>query len=323
MAPISPAPAPHPADEPDHADPYTGLTRPSTPALLVRSMRPEQWTKNLVVFAGVLFGGRLLDPAALVDAVAAFAVFCGLSGAVYLFNDLADRETDQRHPLKRHRPIASGQLAPRTALVTAGVLGAGAVLAAVLLQPAFGLVAGAYLAILLLYSAALKHFVIIDALTIAAGFVLRAAGGAVAVAVPIGQWLLVCTTLLALFLAFSKRRHELTLLAEGATDHRRILVEYTPYLLDQMISVVTASTLIAYSVYATSAETADRLGTPLLGLTIPFVLYGIFRYLYLVHQKRGGGSPAALLLADRPLLACVALWAVSVAIILYSPLGRQ
>lgn len=322
MAPLSPAPAASPPLEPGPADPRTGFFHRSTPALLVRSLRPEQWTKNLLVFAGVLFGGRLLDADALVNSVAAFAVFCALSGAVYLFNDLADREADQRHPLKRHRPIASGRLSPRLALVAAVVLGLGAVQAGLLLGPAFGTIAGAYLAILLLYSAALKHLVIIDALTIAAGFVLRAAGGAVAVAVPISQWLLVCTTLLALFLALSKRRHELTLLAEGATDHRRILVEYSPYLLDQMISVVTASTLIAYSVYATSEDTAQRLGTTRLGLTIPFVLYGIFRYLYLVHQKRGGGSPAALLLADRPLLACVALWALSVALILYSPVGH-
>jgi hypothetical protein len=157
---------------------------------------------------------------------------------------------------------------------------------------------------------------------IAAGFVLRAIAGAVAVNVPIGHWLLVCTTLLALFLALSKRRHELTLLAEGATDHRRILEEYSPYLLDQMIGVVTSSTLIAYTVYATSAETAVRLGTAKLGLTIPFVLYGIFRYLYLVHQKRGGGSPAAMLLTDRPLLLCVALWGGGVIALLYSPLGN-
>ena len=249
-------------------------------------------------------------------------MFCALSGAVYLFNDISDREADEHHPLKRHRPIASGQLGRRPAIAAAAVLGIGAVQAAVFIRPAFAVVAAAYLAVLLLYSAALKHFVIIDALTIAGGFVLRAVGGAVAVEVPISQWLLVCTTLLALFLAFSKRRHELTLLTDGATGHRRILVEYSPYLLDQMIAVVTASTLIAYSVYATSPETAARLGTTRLGLTIPFVLYGIFRYLYLVHQKRGGGSPAALLLADRPLLACVALWAVSVAAILYSPFGR-
>jgi 4-hydroxybenzoate polyprenyltransferase len=172
-----------------------------------------------------------------------------------------------------------------------------------------------------MYSVALKHIVIVDVLVIAGGFVLRAAAGAIAVDVPISHWLLVCTTLLALFLALSKRRHELTLLGEGAIGHRPILEEYSPYLLDQMIAVVTASTLIAYSLYATSAETAERFGTTRLGLTIPFVLYGIFRYLYLVHQRRGGGSPAAMLVTDRPLLACVALWTVSVALILYFPLG--
>ena len=322
MATLSPAHAPRPAAGPEHTNLHAGFTRHSTPALLLRSLRPEQWTKNLVVFAGVLFGGRLLEPEAAWTAVAAFAVFCALSGTVYLINDLADRAADRRHPLKRHRPIASGRLAPPIAAGAAIVLGLVSMIAAFAIEPAFGAVAGTYLGVLVAYSGALKHFVIIDALTIAAGFVLRAVGGAVAVHVPISQWLLVCTTLLALFLAFSKRRHELTLLAEGATDHRRILTEYTPYLLDQMIAVVTASTLIAYSVYATSPETAQRVGTARLGLTIPFVLYGIFRYLYLVHQKRGGGSPAALLLADRPLLACVALWAGAVAWILYSPVGR-
>jgi 4-hydroxybenzoate polyprenyltransferase len=296
--------------------------RASTFRLLLTSLRPEQWTKNLFVFAGVLFGGHLLDLQAMVRAFAAFAVFCGLSGVVYIFNDLADRTGDQRHPLKRLRPIASGRLAPTTALVAAIVLGLVSLAAAVLLSPLFALVASAYVVLLVLYSLVLKHLVIIDALTIAAGFVLRAAAGAVAVFVPISHWLLVCTTLLALFLVLSKRRHELTLLADAATTHRPILEEYSPYLLDQMIAVVTASTLVAYSVYSTSAETAERLRTTRLGLTIPFVLYGIFRYLYLVHQKRAGGSPADLLLTDRPLLACVGLWALCVALILYSPLGR-
>jgi 4-hydroxybenzoate polyprenyltransferase len=285
-------------------------------------MRPEQWTKNLLVLAGVVFGGRLLDSRAVVVSGAAFAIFCALSGAVYLFNDVADRETDRNHPLKRERPIASGQL-PSSVAATAGILfGTAAVAAAFVLGVRFGAVATAYLAALLAYSMALKHMVIIDVLMIAAGFVLRAVAGAVAVDVPISHWLLVCTTLLALFLALSKRRHELVLLADGATDHRRILVEYSPYLLDQMIGVVTSSTLLAYTVYATSADTAERLGTTKLGLTIPFVLYGIFRYLYLVHQKRGGGSPAAMLLTDRPLLGCVALWAASVIALLYSPLGK-
>ena len=299
-----------------------GASGRSTAALLFLSLRPEQWTKNLFVLAGVLFGHRLLDAASVVQALEAFAIFCALSGAVYLFNDVIDREADRVHPLKSARPVASGALSPRVAIIVAAFLGVAAVQWAVVLRPALGGVASAYLVLLLLYSIALKHIVIVDVLTIAAGFVLRAVAGAIAVDVPISQWLLVCTTLLALFLALSKRRHELTLLVDGATEHRRSLQEYSPYLLDQMVGVVTASTLVAYTIYATSSETAERLGTDRLGLTIPFVLYGIFRYLYLVHQKRGGGSPAALLLADRPLLACVALWGASVVLILYTPFGR-
>jgi 4-hydroxybenzoate polyprenyltransferase len=298
------------------------MRAPSTVGLLLVSLRPEQWTKNLLVLAGVVFGGRLLEPPAVAIALAAFAIFCSLSGAVYLFNDVADREADQNHPLKRERPIASGQLSATSAVTAGVVLGMAGVATAFSIGTEFGIVAAAYLSAQILYSVGLKHVVIVDVLMIAAGFVLRAIAGAVAVNVPIGHWLLVCTTLLALFLALSKRRHELTLLNEGATDHRRILEEYSPYLLDQMIGVVTSSTLIAYTVYATSSDTAARLGTAKLGLTIPFVLYGIFRYLYLVHQKSGGGSPAAMLLTDRPLLGCVALWAASVIVLMYSPLGK-
>jgi 4-hydroxybenzoate polyprenyltransferase len=311
-----------PSNVPAEAPPLRGATDRSTAALLFASLRPEQWTKNLFVFAGLLFGGRLFDIESIVLASATFAIFCALSGSVYLFNDVADREADRVHPLKSSRPIATGELPVRTALFVAGVLGATSIVAAALIRPVLGGVGAAYLILLLVYSAFLKHVVIVDVLTIAAGFVLRAVAGAVAVNVPISHWLLVCTTLLALFLALSKRRHELTLLAEGATEHRRILTEYSPYLLDQMVGVVTASTLVAYSIYSTSTETAERLHTDRLGLTIPFVLYGIFRYLYLVHQKRGGGSPSALLLTDRPLLACVALWVVSVVMILYTPFGR-
>jgi 4-hydroxybenzoate polyprenyltransferase len=318
-------PSPSPAAQKTHAVNSTlesDAARASTFRLLLMSLRPEQWTKNLFVFAGVLFGGHLLDVPAMLRAVAAFVVFCALSGVVYIFNDLADRAADQRHPLKRLRPIASGRLSSSTAAIAATILGAVSLVAALLLSPMFAVLSATYVVLLVLYSVVLKHLVIIDALTIAAGFVLRAAAGAVAVFVPISHWLLVCTTLLALFLVLSKRRHELTLLADGAMTHRPILEEYSPYLLDQMIAVVTASTLVAYSVYSTSAETAERLKTTRLGLTIPFVLYGIFRYLYLVHQKRAGGSPADLLLTDRPLLACVGLWALCVALILYSPLGR-
>ena len=294
----------------------------STLSLLAISLRPEQWTKNLLLFAGLIFGGRLLEGSAVLTAVAAFAIFCALSGSIYLFNDVWDRDADRRHPLKQTRPIAAGDLTAPAALLAAAVLAAVAIPAAFLISATLGAVAAGYALLLLLYSTALKHIVIIDVLTIAGGFVLRAIAGALAVNVPIGAWLLSCTTLLALFLALSKRRHELMLLGEGAADHRRILEEYSPYLLDQMIAVVTASTLIAYAVFATSADTAQRLGTPRMGLTIPFVLYGIFRYLYLVHQKRGGGSPAALLVTDLPLLACVVSWVGTVAVLMYSPLGR-
>jgi 4-hydroxybenzoate polyprenyltransferase len=284
---------------------------------LVRSLRPSQWTKNLIIFGALGLGQRLLDPQAVAAAVAAFAIFCVLSGVVYLINDVADREADRRHPVKMRRPIASGAVPVNVALATAFVLGTTSIGAAFWLRPMFGVLAACYLGLLAIYSGPLKHVVIIDVLTIAIGFVLRAAAGAVAIDVPISHWLLILTILLALFLALSKRRHELVLLADGATSHRPILEEYSPYLLDQMIAVVTASTLISYVIYTVSPETVQKFHTDYLGLTLVFPLYGIFRYLYLVHQKEGGGSPSDMLLNDRPLLACVALWAAAVAAIIY------
>ena len=286
------------------------------------SLRPSQWTKNLIVFAALLFGQRGTAPAFLVpeaigQAVAAFAIFCILSGVVYLINDVADRDKDRLHPRKRFRPIASGAVSPATAIGAAAVLSVVALGASWFLRPMFALVALTYVVLLALYSGPLKHVVIIDVLTIAIGFVLRAVAGAVAIDVPISHWLLILTILLALFLALSKRRHELVLLADGATGHRPILEEYSPYLLDQMIAVVTASTLVSYVIYTVSPETVQKFQTDYLGLTLVFPLYGIFRYLYLVHQKEGGGSPSDMLLNDRPLLACVALWAFSVAAIIY------
>jgi 4-hydroxybenzoate polyprenyltransferase len=246
-------------------------------------------------------------------------IFCGLAGAVYLINDVLDRATDRQHPLKALRPIASGALPLPTAIGAAAFLLLIGLAAAFELNTRFAVVAAAYVGLLALYSGPLKHIVIIDVLTIAVGFVLRAVAGAAVVEVDISHWLLVCTILLALFMALAKRRHELTLLADGATSHRPILSEYSPYLLDQMIAVVTASTLVAYVFYTISPETQLKFGTPWLGLTIPFPLYGIFRYLYLVHQRKTGGSPADLLLTDRPLLVCVALWALSVVLIIYRP----
>jgi len=294
-----------------------GIPARSPLVSLVISLRPEQWTKNLIVFAGLLFGRQLFDVRAVLTAVGAFTVFCALSGVVYLVNDVADREADRRHPLKCRRPVASGALSPRTALAGAVAIAVVALASAFWINLLFGAIAVAYVALMVGYSARLKHIVILDVLTIAIGFVLRAAAGAVAIPVKIDHWLLVCTVLLALFLGLSKRRHELTLLAGGAIEHRKILGEYTPYLLDQMIGVVTASTLIAYILATIDPEKVREFGTPYLGLTIPFPLYGIFRYLYLVHQKEGGGSPAAMLMNDRPLLACVALWVVAVVVIVY------
>lgn len=292
--------------------------RPVFPNLIL-SLRPGQWTKNLLVFAGVLFARRLFDPVAVRRSLSAFAIFCALSGVVYLINDVVDRENDRQHPLKSRRPIAAGALSVATALGAAFIIGVAALAAAFALSWRFGAVAAAYLGLLILYSGPLKNIVIIDVLTIAVGFVLRAVGGAVAIDVEISHWLLVCTILLALFVALAKRRHEIVLLADGARSHRAILGEYSPYLLDQMIAVVTASTLISYAFYTISPETELKFGTQWLGLTIPFPLYGIFRYLYLVHQREGGGSPADLLLTDRPLLVCVALWALAVALIIYRP----
>jgi 4-hydroxybenzoate polyprenyltransferase len=302
----------------------SGTSAPAVPGRsvalnLLVSLRPGQWTKNLLVFAGLLFGKRLLDPTAVADALIAFVVFCALSGVVYLMNDIADRASDRSHPLKAQRPIASGALPVRVAATAGAGLGAVALALSTMLGRWFSIVAVAYVGLQALYSGTLKNVVIIDVLTLAIGFVLRAVAGAVAVRVEISNWLLVCTVLLALFIGLAKRRHEIVLLAGEAPTHRPILGEYSPYLLDQMIAVVTASTLIAYIFYTVSPETQAKFGTPWLGLTIPFPLYGIFRYLYLVHRREGGGSPADLLLTDRPLLVCVALWAVAVAAIIYRP----
>jgi 4-hydroxybenzoate polyprenyltransferase len=300
--------------------PSTRFPRPSRASRrsgLVAALRPHQWTKNLIVFAGLIFGQKLLDPNAVGRAAAAFAIFCALSSVVYLLNDLADREADRQHPLKKHRAIASGVVSPTVALAMAGGLAAVGLTGAFLLGRNFGLVALGYLALFTLYSGPLKHLVILDVLTIAAGFVLRAVGGAVAIPVAISPWLLIVTILLALFLALAKRRHELVLLADDASAHRRSLEEYSPYLLDQMIAVVSASTIVAYAFYTVSPETIHKFGTNMLGLTLPFPLYGIFRYLYLVHRREGGGSPAELLLNDRPLLICVALWVAAVVALIY------
>ena len=297
------------------------MTTRSTAASLFVSLRPDQWTKNLIVFAALIFAVKLLDPAATAKASAAFLIFCGLSGAVYLINDVADREQDRLHPIKKMRPIASGDLSPSTAVIAAVVLSAIALAAAFWLRPAFGVAAAAYLALFVVYTRSLKHIVVLDVMTIAIGFVLRAVAGGLVISVHISNWLLVCTMLGALFLGLAKRRHEITLLAGGAGGHRRILEEYDPYLLDQMIGVVAAATMVAYIIYCASPETHAYFGTEWMVLTTPFPIYGLFRYLYLVHRKAGGGSPSDMLFEDRPLLACVLLWGITSVVIIYRPFG--
>ena len=274
-----------------------------------------------MVFAALAFSKHLFERGPLLRSLLAFALFCALSGAVYLLNDVADVERDRLHPVKRLRAIASGRLAVRTAVMIAIGLGLAALGGSWLLGPAFLASAACYLALNLLYSFRLKEVVIVDVLSVSLGFVIRAIAGGAAIGVAVSDWLLICTVLLALFLSLSKRRHELTSLSGIAAGHRAILAEYTPYLLDQMIGVVTASCLMAYAFYTTAEETRQKFQTDRLAWTIPFVLYGIFRYLYLVHQKEKGGSPTDVLLTDRPLLLDVALWAAAVVFIVYTAPG--
>ncbi len=285
--------------------------------LLLETMRPAQWIKNIVVFAGVIFAQKLGEPTSVAVAVGASWLFCAMSSAVYIVNDILDSEQDRRHPRKRHRPLASGALRRDYALVAAGTLGVLGLAGAFWISPPFGLLALSYITISLGYSFALKRVVILDAFCVASGFVLRALGGAVAIDVEISEWLLVCTILLALFLVLSKRRRELVLLGPEASAHRDILGQYTPRLLDQMMAVVSSSTVMSYCLYTMWPATVVKFGTTRLIYTIPFVLFGIFRYLYLVHRKSAGGQPDRLLLTDGPLLIGVLCWAVAVLLILY------
>jgi 4-hydroxybenzoate polyprenyltransferase len=287
---------------------------------VVRSVRPRQWVKNLFVLAAVIFGQKLFTPA-LWSAIEAFLIFCALSGAMYLFNDVADRDKDRLHPRKRERPVAAGALSPRAAVIAGLVLLAVALAAASSLSGQLLLAAGGYVVLLTAYSVWLKHVVILDVIVVACGFVLRAVAGAVAVDVEISGWLLICTVQIALFLALGKRRHEYLTLEGEAARHRPILAEYSAGLLDQMIAVVTASTVTAYALYTMSPETVAKFHTQWLPVTLPFVLYGIFRYLYLLYRKELGGNPSEVVLNDRPLLINAVCWIAAVLVIIYGTAG--
>lgn len=286
------------------------------PADLLLSLRPDQWTKNVIVFAGLVFGGQLLDPVSAGRSLAAFVVFCALSSAMYLVNDVGDRARDRLHPLKATRPIAAGRVSPTAALSLAGVLLTAGLIAAFFLGSSLGWLSLLFVGLLLLYSQVLKQFVILDVLTIAIGFVLRAIAGAVVVGVPFSQWLLVCTLLGALFLGLTKRRQEVDALGNDAVRHRPALARYTPALLDQMVTIVAGATLLSYAVYTTDAGTVEQFGTDQLTLTIPFPIYGVLRYLLLMQDDAKAG-PSDILLRDRPLVYCVLGWVVAVALIIY------
>jgi 4-hydroxybenzoate polyprenyltransferase len=275
-------------------------------------MRPKQWTKNLLLFAALIFSQNLFQTAMLGDVIIAFLIFCLLSGSVYTLNDLIDLNQDRQHPKKSKRPLASGKLKPPVAIISGIILVSLSLTSAFWLSTNFAWIALGYFILQIAYSTLLKHVVIVDVLVVSTGFVLRAIAGAEVINVPISSWLLICTILLALFLALGKRRHELLLLEENAVHHRKILYEYSPGLLDQMISVATASTVVTYALYTMSAETIKKFNTDNLKYTIPFVLYGIFRYLYLIHQKSEGGSPEKILFNDRPLLINIILYLITI-----------
>lgn len=292
-------------------------------APLLHAMRPRQWTKNAVVAAAFFFAAG--DPTLHVggamawQTILAVLLFCLLSSGVYLINDVRDAPSDRQHPVKRFRPVASGALSPGMALAAATVLlllGLGGAFA---LAREYGKVAAGYVALQLAYSLALKHISLLDVFIIAAGFVLRAIAGAAAIAVPVSPWLLLCAFLLALFLALCKRRHELVAMREEAHTSRPTLEKYDEKLLDQLIAIVSAATIVSYALYTLWPETVHKFNTQKLGLTIPFVIFGIFRYLDLVYRHRKGEQPEQILLTDFPLLANLVLYGASVLAILLGP----
>jgi 4-hydroxybenzoate polyprenyltransferase len=293
----------------------TPVTGPERALAMIRSLRPKQWTKNLLVFAGLIFTYNLLNTEMLTRVILSFVAFCALSSAGYIWNDLRDIAADRLHPIKRRRPIAAGLVPPGLAVVMGLVLGVAGLGLALALGTSFALVASLYMLLTVTYSIWLKHLVLIDVFGISAGFVLRAVGGAVVIGVPVSPWLYVCTVLASLFLALGKRRNELELLEGDAAGHRKNLEQYTLELVDQLILIVASVTIMAYSLYTFSAENLPRDHSMM--LTIPLVVYGLFRYLYLVRVKRKGGAPEELLLTDPGMLGTAICWVGLSVFVLY------
>jgi 4-hydroxybenzoate polyprenyltransferase len=280
-------------------------------------MRLHQWIKNLFIFAALIFSIHLREVNDILITIGGFFCFSFVSSGVYIINDIVDLESDKLHPIKSKRPLPSGKISKSTAFASSNVLILLGGTGAFILQPSFSVIIAVYVVINICYSLVLKNVVILDVMTIAAGFVLRVLGGALLIDVPPSEWLVICSILLSLFLGFSKRRNELVLLDAKANSHRSVLQQYSPYFLDQMIGIVTASTVMSYALYTMSEETIQKFHTHNLIYTLPFVLYGIFRYLYLVHKGEGGGNPSKLALTDKPLLINIILWIVCVIAIIY------
>ncbi len=283
---------------------------------LIKTMRPRQWTKNIFIFAALVFDKQLFHADAFLRTLAGFALFCLISSSVYIFNDIADVEADRQHPEKKNRPIPSGKLPVSTAWVAGVVLVLITVVTSYFLTPGFGAVVLIYFVLFMAYTKWLKHIPILDVLILAAGFVLRVHAGVTLIAVErFSPWLYVVMSLLSLFLGFGKRRAEIALLAQGAGSHRKVLEGYTLPLLDQYIMIVSGTTIVAYSLYTFSAPNVPENHSMM--LTIPFVMYTIFRYLYLIQVENIGGSPEEILLTDRPFQLAMILWGAAVLAIFY------
>lgn len=277
---------------------------------IIASMRPRQWYKNLILFASIIFSLNIFNIEMWSTVIFAFIIFCMLSGSVYIINDIIDMERDKKHPVKCKRPLASGKLKITHALVFAAILIIGALAGSYSINIPFLIISISYLLLILFYSLILKHLIIVDILVISIGFVLRGIAGGVAINVRISPWLIVCTFLLALFLALGKRRHELILLGNNAKDHRKNLAEYSNEMIDQMLSITTAALIISYSLYTFFVENIFMM------LTIPVIIYGMFRFLFLVHSRNFGGE-AEMLFKDKGMIICMILWVVLVFVILF------
>jgi 4-hydroxybenzoate polyprenyltransferase len=303
--------------EPASHEPRSAATARALPWPLLRSLRPEQWPKNLLVLVAPFFGRQLLVPGHLLAACLGVVAFCALASAVYLVNDVVDRDRDRVHPTKRHRPIAAGALAPGTALAVAALLALAGLGLSAAIGTSFVVLAAAYVALQVLYMTVLKNVVIVDLFAIAAGFVLRVVAGADAAGVPVSNWLYLCTILGSLFLVLEKRRAEIVALGPAAARHRPILAEYPAGWIDQMVTVLATCTILGYGLYTVAPDTLARFGTDRLKLTVPFVLFGLARYLYLVHRHGAGGAPERVLLDDRPTQVNLGLWLATAAWAIY------